>query len=41
MVTALAKGIEKWDIKPETIAGGHGSVGFLRRCDSGSAKGIG
>jgi hypothetical protein len=27
MVTALAKGIEKWDIKPETIAGGHGSVG--------------
>jgi len=27
MVMALVKGIEKWGIKPETIAGGHGSVG--------------
>jgi len=27
MVTALVKGIDKWGLKPETIAGGHGSVG--------------
>ena len=27
MVMALAKGIEKWGIKPVTIVGGHGSVG--------------
>ena len=27
MVMALVKGLEKWGIKPETIAGGHGSVG--------------
>jgi hypothetical protein len=27
MVMALVKGVEKWGIKPETIAGGHGSVG--------------
>jgi glyoxylase-like metal-dependent hydrolase (beta-lactamase superfamily II) len=27
MVTALVKGIDKWGLKPETIAGGHGTVG--------------
>ena len=27
MVLALVKGIDKWGLKPETIVGGHGSVG--------------
>jgi Metallo-beta-lactamase superfamily len=27
MVLALVKGIDKWGVKPETIVGGHGSVG--------------
>jgi hypothetical protein len=27
MVLALTKGIDKWGLKPETIVGGHGSVG--------------
>ena len=27
MVLALAKGLEKWGLKPETIGGGHGTVG--------------
>jgi glyoxylase-like metal-dependent hydrolase (beta-lactamase superfamily II) len=27
MVTALVKGIDKWGLKPEIIAGGHGTVG--------------
>ena len=26
-VTDLVKGIDKWGIKPETFAGGHGTVG--------------
>jgi len=27
MVLALVKGVDKWGLKPETIVGGHGSVG--------------
>jgi hypothetical protein len=27
MVAALVKGVDKWGIKPERFAGGHGSTG--------------
>lgn len=28
MVVALVKGVDKWDIKPERFAGGHGTTGL-------------